>query len=123
MKKMKGWIGKDICSECAATLGASLNIGRQCKGRCQRCHSEQTLFRVIEVTGHDEDACLQCAHPPGTHAASCSRVDLRSLYREHEEIVKILQETGGYDPQKSLPEQLRKILRQVRKNDQGGPAG
>ncbi len=115
---MKVWIGKDLCSECAGKLGASLNISRQRKGRCPRCHSEQTLFRVLDVTAHDERACPQCAHPPGAHAASCSRADVQSMHREHEEIIKILQETGGYDPQMSLPNQLRKILR----HDRGRPA-
>lgn len=115
---MKDWSGKDLCSECAGKVGASINIGRQCKGRCQRCHSEQTLFRVIamppapaEVT----DVCPECAHPIGTHALSCQRAELKIVRQELQEIVAILEELGLYDPEKTLAEQLRPILVQAKK--------
>jgi hypothetical protein len=110
---MKDWSGKDLCFECAKKLGADINIGRQFKGRCHRCHSEQTLFKVrrvpvAPVTG--DDLCPECAHPLGTHAAYCRRSE-RQLLREREEIVSVLEESASYDPQRSLVDQLREALR------------
>jgi protein-arginine kinase activator protein McsA len=110
---MKDWSGKDLCFECAKKLGADINIGRHFKGRCHRCHSEQTLFKVRRVpvaslTG--EELCPECAHPLGAHAAHCRRSE-RQLLKELEEIVGVLEEFESYDPQKSLVDQLREVLR------------
>jgi hypothetical protein len=110
---MKNWTGKSLCFECAKKLGANINIGRQFKGRCHRCHSEQTLFNVTEVpvtTPLGEAVCAECAHPIGTHAADCRRSELEMLKKEREEIVGLLEALGGYDPEKPLAEQLRQAL-------------
>jgi hypothetical protein len=115
-RRMKNWSGKSICFECAKKLGANINIGRQFKGRCNRCHSEQTLFNVTEVPvtpPMGEDVCAECAHPVGTHAASCRRSELELLKRERAEIVSLLAPFGKFDPEKSLAEQLREALRQA----------
>jgi hypothetical protein len=115
---MKDWSGKNLCFECAKKLGANINIGRQFKGRCHRCHSEQTLFKVTKVPLTPlpgEDVCPECAHPVGTHANSCRRSELELLRNELQEIVKALEEFESYDPEKSLADQLREILRQAGK--------
>lgn len=111
---MKNWSGKTVCFECAKKLGANINIGRQFKGRCHRCHSEQTLFKVTEVPATllaGDDVCPECAHPLGNHAAACRRSELELLRQEIQDIVTILKEAGSYDPEKPLADQLRKVLR------------
>jgi hypothetical protein len=111
---MKNWAGKAICFECAKKLGANINIGRQFKGRCNRCHSEQTLFTATDVPMTpvaDSDVCPECAHPVGTHAASCRRSELEILKKERADIVALLETFGGFDPEQSLTEQLRRALR------------
>lgn len=113
---MKDWAGKNLCFECAGKLGANINIGRKLKGRCHRCHSEQTLFKVIEVPNTPiagEDVCPECAHPVGTHAASCRRSELGLLRTELQEIVEVLEEFGEYDPEQPLPGQVRQLLRRA----------
>lgn len=115
---MKDWSGKNLCFECAKKLGANINIGRKLKGRCHRCHSDQTLFKATEVPASPlsgGDICPECAHPLGTHAADCRRSELQILKREREEIIRMLEEFDGVDPEKSLPEQLARILRHARK--------
>lgn len=110
---MKDWSGKNLCFECARKLGANINIGRKLKGRCHRCHSDQTLFRVTEVpltTVADDEECPECGHPVGTHAATCQRSELELLRKELREVVDILEEFGSYDPTKSLAAQLREVL-------------
>lgn len=114
---MKDWSGKSLCFECAKKLGANINIGRQFKGRCQRCHSEQTLFRVAAVPEAlppgEAGICPECAHSSGAHAASCSRSETDRLRREREEIIRALEDTHGYDPDRPLPVQIREILENV----------
>lgn len=110
---MKDWSGKLLCFECARKLGAHINIGRKLKGRCHRCHSDQTLFRVTEVpfmAVAGEEVCPECAHPVGTHAASCQRSELELLRKELREVVGILEEFSSYDPGKGLAAQLREVL-------------
>lgn len=119
---MKDWSGKSLCFECARKLGANINIGRKLKGRCHRCHSDQTLFRVTEVpltAVADEEVCPECAHPVGTHAASCQRSELELLRKERREVVAILEEFGSYDAEKCLTAQLRQVL-QRETNKRGG---
>jgi len=110
---MKDWSGKLLCFECARKLGAHINIGRKLKGRCNRCHSDQTLFRVTEVplaATADAEECPECGHPIGTHAASCQRSELELLRKELREVVGVLEEFGSYDPEKNLAAQLREVL-------------
>jgi hypothetical protein len=117
---MKDWSGTNICFECAKKLGANINIGRQLKGRCHRCHSEQTLFKVTDVPTTPlatDEVCPECAHPLGTHANSCRRSELEILRQELQEIVSVLKEAECYDPEKSLADQLRQALRRG-KDDQ-----
>jgi hypothetical protein len=118
---MKDWSGKSLCFECAKKLGANINIGRQFKGRCQRCHSEQTLFMVaaipVAAPSGEPGVCSECAHPCGTHAAFCSRSEAGQLKMEREEIILALEETYGYDPEQPLADQIRKILEQGLKQD------
>jgi hypothetical protein len=119
---MKDWSGRHLCFECAKKLGANINIGLKLKGRCHRCHSEQTLFRVTEIPAKpsaEEDVCPECAHPIGTHAASCRRSELAILRAEREEMVRLLEQVEEYDPEQSLVEQLGRILRR----GQGPPRG
>lgn len=113
---MKNWSGKNLCFECAGKLGANINIGRKLKGRCHRCHSEQTLFKVLEVpntpiTG--EDVCPECAHPVGTHEATCRRSELELLRTELQEIVKVLEEFAPYNKDQPIAEQFRQLLRRA----------
>jgi hypothetical protein len=119
--EMKDWLDKSLCFECAKKLGANINIGRQFKGRCQRCHSEQTLFRVTAVPEApppgETGICPECAHPSGTHATSCSRSETGRLKREREEIIRALEETHGYDPDRPLSVQIRKILEKALNKD------
>lgn len=115
---MKDWSGKSLCFECAKTLNANINIGRKLKGRCHRCHSEQTLFKVTKVPDipvSGENVCPECAHPVGTHAASCRRSELEVLKNEREEILRILEKFERYDPEKSLADQLEQILQQAQR--------
>lgn len=115
---MKSWFGKDLCAECAGKLGATLEVGRPLKGRCHRCHSEQTLFKVIRVSAtppSNENVCPECAHPIGTHALSCRQSELKIMQDERREIVELLQEYAGYDPEHSLADQLRRIFQQLHK--------
>jgi hypothetical protein len=119
---MKDWSGKTLCFECAKKVGANINIGHKLKGRCHRCHSEQTLFmaREVPITSlTDEGICPECAHPFGTHAAACQRSELELLKAERQEIVGALQELGAWDPEKSLADQIRHTLRD-RKDQSGG---
>jgi hypothetical protein len=119
---MKDWSGKHLCFECAKKLGANINIGRKLKGRCHRCHSEQTLFRVTEVpitSIPGEEVCPECAHPVGTHAASCRRSELEILRNELREIVGVLEEFGSREPEKPLADQLRELLQRA-KTDRNG---
>ncbi|MDW7645498.1 MAG: hypothetical protein SCI25_10665 [Desulfuromonadales bacterium] len=117
---MKNWSGKNLCFECAKKLGTNINIGRKHKGRCHRCHSEQTVFKVTAmpiIVASGEGVCPECAHPEGAHAAFCPRSELEILKREREEIVKVLECVAHYDPEKSLSDQLEQILRQLPKGD------
>jgi hypothetical protein len=117
-RQMKDWSGKNLCFECAKKLGANINIGHKLMGRCHRCHSEQTLFRVTGMPTQPiagEDICPECAHPVGTHAAACPRSDLEILKREQEELVRVLEEFAGYDPEASLASQFRQILQRAQK--------
>lgn len=110
----KDWTKKDLCFECARKLGANINIGRKLKGRCHRCHSEQTLFRVTAMLTSPllgEEVCPECAHPLGTHAATCSLSELELLRQELRQIAVVLEEFGCHDPGKPLPDQLREALR------------
>lgn len=118
----KDWTGKDLCFECAKKLGANINIGRKLKGRCHRCHSEQTLFRVTAMSTaplSDEEVCPECAHPLGTHAATCSRSELGLLRHELRQIAAVLEEFGCHDPGKPLPDQLREALQRVKAERDG----
>lgn len=111
---MKNWTGTNLCFTCAQTLGASINIGRQFRGRCPRCHSEQTLFPALNASTSppaSEDVCPECAHPAGTHAAACRKSELERLRRERHDVVRLLEEHGGYDPEQPLAEQLERLLR------------
>lgn len=113
---MKDWSGRHLCFECAKKLGANINIGLKLKGRCHRCHSEQTLFRVTEMPAKpsaEEDVCPECAHPTGTHAASCRRSELAILRAEREAIVRLLERFEEYAPEQSLVEQLGQVLQRV----------
>ncbi len=117
---MKDWSGKNLCFECAKKVGAGINIGYHQKGRCHRCHSEQTVFQVTRAAVdqvEDVGICPECAHPSGTHAISCSRSELEQWTRERNEIVRILEETVGYDPGESLGSQLRRALNGSEKPD------
>ncbi|BCA79076.1 hypothetical protein [Desulfuromonas sp. AOP6] len=110
---MKDWSGKELCFECAGKLGANINIGRKIKGRCHRCHSEQTLFKVTDmpvlpVAG--EDVCEECGHPIGTHAASCRSSELKVLLNERQDLIRLLEDEGVYQPDEPLVEQLRRLL-------------
>jgi hypothetical protein len=110
---MKDWSGKNLCFECAKKVGANINIGRKVKGRCHRCHSEQTLFKATEVPFTpvlDEGICPECAHPAGAHAAICSRSELELLKTERQEIIRILEELGCYEPEIPLSIQIRQRL-------------
>lgn len=112
-RNLKDWTGKSLCFACAQKLGASINIGLQFKGRCHRCHSEQTLFRAIDApaaTSGAEEVCSECHHPVGIHAAGCSRSELERLREDRREIVRLLEECGGYDPGHPLADQLRALL-------------
>lgn len=114
---MKDWSGRNLCFECARKVGANINIGRQFKGRCHRCHSEQTLFLATEVPvipAHGQDVCPECAHPIGTHAASCRRSELELLRKEREEIVRLLEEFGFDASGDALTDRLRRALEQGR---------
>ena len=64
---------------------------------------------IIFISG--EKACPECAHPEGAHAVSCPRSELEILKRELEEIVRVLERFGRYDPEKPLADQLREMLR------------
>jgi len=110
---MKNWSGRHLCFECAKKLGANINIGLKLKGRCHRCHSEQTLFRVAEMAtlpAAEEGVCAECAHPVGTHAATCRRSELAILKAEREALIRLLEPFGSYDPEQSLPEQFGRLL-------------
>ena len=114
---MKDWSGKELCFECAGKLGANINIGRKIKGRCHRCHSEQTLFKVTDmpvVPVAGEDVCEECGHPIGTHAASCRRSELKVLLNERQELIGLLEEEGVYRSDEPLAEQFRQLLQKVR---------
>ena len=118
----KDWSSKDLCFECAKRVGARINIGQKLKGRCHRCHSEQTLFKVTEmpaITLPGDDICPECAHPTGTHAATCRRSEAELLRRERREIVELLNEFAAYDPGEPLAGQLRRLL-QTAKSAGGG---
>ncbi len=111
---MKDWSDKSLCFECARKVGANINIGLSTKGRCQRCHSEQTLFRVAQalvvVPCGEADVCPECAHPGGAHASSCGRSEIALLQRERDAVIRVLEETVGFDPQQPLAQQIRRAL-------------
>lgn len=114
---MKDWTGKTLCFECARKLAANINIGRKLKGRCHRCHSEQTLFRVTAMPTAallDEKVCPECAHPQGTHAATCSLSELELLRQELRQVAAVLEEIGCHEPGKPLVDQLREALQRVK---------
>jgi len=113
---MKDWSGKKLCFECIKTLGANINIGLKMNGCCQRCHREQTVFKVTNVpviVAGQINVCPECAHSDGVHANDCPYSErLEKLTQERDEIVRLLQLFDLYEADTPLAEQIEKVLRQ-----------